>query len=1185
LTHPLKVHPESRMTNPQFHIPDRGCFPFFICIFTAILLSAPFPPRPCPAQESRVDVTFGRVVVESRGVDGEALSTYVHLYGPEGERVGGGNTGKEGEIFFNLREGTYRAVVYANNYLEVAGLRVVAGQETRVRTDWGKLTLSLNEPGKYAHFYDAKGGRVLVEAIGKAGRVSCYVTPGTYRIQVHSEPRKEFRDLVVHANRETVAGDAVNRAPKITDLTSDPPVVRAGQSATIWVEASDEDADPLTFSYTAHGGRIEGKGERVVYHAPQGKGPYRVTVRVSDPRGASDTFEYYLSGGELTVRARTVMDEPFNANVQIYNQLGVRVEGGNLGPGGTKTWHIREGRYRIEAFGDNRVEVSDVHVATDHRSTAEVTFGRLVIESRGVDGEPVPAYVDLFDSDDRRLGGGRTEREGASTFHLTEGTYRVLLCASNHMEITGIRVVAGQEARFRADWGKLTLRLREAGAYASIYDREGRKVLGEAVGRGGRLSCYVSPGEYRIEVLKEPRQVFRNQVVHANRETVAGDAVNHSPRIADLSSRPPLVKAGQSARLRVAAEDEDGDPLTYTYSAPLGRIEGQGEQVIYHAPQQKGTYCIAVSVSDPHGASETSHICVSGGDLSVHTVTGQEEPFSAYVHIYNPAGVRVEAGNTGPGGTKTWPLPEGIYRLQAFGDNMVEVPDVQVTTDQRSRVEVAFGRLVVESLGVDGEPVLAQVELFDLQGQKVGGGKTQMEGVTLFNLQEGTYRAVLNAANPMEIAGIRVVAGRETRLKADWGKLTLGFREPAGYASIYDTEGRKVLGQVLGRNERLSWYVSPGTYRVVVLTEPLKEFRDLAVYPNMETMVGEAMNRRPMITNISSDPPLVKAGETARIRVEAHDEDGDRLSYEYIPKVGRIEGNGEEVVYYAPQERGPYHFIIRVSDPHGESHAFDCFISGGDLTLRTLTADERPLDALVHIYNGLGVRVASGNVGEGGARTWRLPEGAYKLEVFGDNRIEVPEVNVVTDLDTVAMVNFGKLVVECFGVDKKPLNSYVVVKNELDEKVAAAATGEDGVIDFNLRPGLYDIFAFQANAVVRPRVRIDSQQEYVVSLNPSSEAAPMVHSNRPAIEQIVIKPVKGPAPREFEVAVILSEPLTEGVRYYYFCEGGTVTGSGPKVLVRGMGKRAILIRVNVIDSSGEGTAGEVSIPASKGDRP
>ncbi|MBN2123713.1 MAG: hypothetical protein JW821_05445, partial [Deltaproteobacteria bacterium] len=777
------------------------------------------------------------------------------------------------------------------------------------------------------------------------------------------------------------------------------------------------------------------------------------------------------------------------------------------------------------------------------------------------------------------VGKGRTEKEGVTLFHVAEGVYRILLSAANHIEINDIRVAASRETRVRADWGRLTLSLRDPARYVAFYDSEGRKVLGGGLDQGEKRSCCVRPGEYRIEILSEPRRELHSLMVHANRETVAGDGVNHSPRITLISCDPLLVKAGQSAKIRVEARDDDGDPLTYSYSPAEGRIQGKGAAVVYEAPLQKGTYRVRIEVSDPHGASESSDVCLSGGDLTVRAVTGNGEPFGAYVHIYNPLGTRVEAGNVGPGGARTWQLPEGTYRLEVAGDNMVAVPDLRLTSDEERRVHVAFGRLVIESLGPDGEPVPAQVELLDSEGLKVGGGRPEKEGIILFNLREGIYRARLNATNPMEVTGIQVVPGRENRVRAEWGKLTLSLRNPGKYASLFDSEGRKVQGRAPGPDGRLSWYVRPGSYRVEVLTEPLQEFRDLVVHANRETIVGDEVNHPPRITNISSDPPMVKAGESATIRVEATDEDRDRLSYEYIPNVGRIEGSGAEVVYHAPHERGPFHVIIRVSDPHGESHAFDCFISGGDLTLRALTGDEKPLDASVHIHNPLGVRVASGNLGDGGTRTWRLPEGTYKLQVFGDNMIEVPDVNVVTDKDSLAVVNFGKLVVECFGVDRRPLNTYVTVKTDLDEKVAAAPTGEDGLIGFHLRPGVYDVFAYQANAIVRPSVRIDSQQEYVVALNPAGTANPELSSKKPAIEQIVVKPVRAADRREFDISVILSSQKGEEPSFHYFCEGGTVSGSGSRVVVRGAGNGAILVRVTVMSASGDRTSGEVLIPA------
>ena len=195
--------------------------------------------------------------------------------------------------------------------------------------------------------------------------------------------------------------------------------------------------------------------------------------------------------------------------------------------------------------------------------------------------------------------------------------------------------------------------------------------------------------------------------------------------------------------------------------------------------------------------------------------------------------------------------------------------------------------------------------------------------------------------------------------------------------------------------------------------------------------------------------------------------------------------------------------------------------------------------------------------------------------------IQVPEVNVVTDLDSYAVVNFGKLTVECFGTDRKPLNTYVLVRGDGAEKVAGGSTGDDGTIAFNLRPGLYDIVAHQSNEISKPRVQVDSQQAYFVSLDPSSVDMPSWSAKKPAIEQIVVKPLRGAGPRTFEVAVSAYRPSAGRLTYTYECEGGTVAGTGSKVTVKGAGANAIKVRVVVKAETGEETRGEVLIPAVK----
>jgi hypothetical protein len=187
----------------------------------------------------------------------------------------------------------------------------------------------------------------------------------------------------------------------------------------------------------------------------------------------------------------------------------------------------------------------------------------------------------------------------------------------------------------------------------------------------------------------------------------------------------------------------------------------------------------------------------------------------------------------------------------------------------------------------------------------------------------------------------------------------------------------------------------------------------------------------------------------------------------------------------------------------------------------------------------------------------------------------------VTDLDSFAVVNFGKLTVECFGPNRKPLNTYVQVRGDNAEKLAGGSTGDDGAIEFNLRPGLYDIVAHQANQITRPRVQVDSQQAYFVALDSSSIEAVSWSSRKPAIEQILVKPLRGAGQRAFDVVVSAYRPSAGRLSYSYECSGGTVSGSGSMVSVRGAGTGEIRLRVTVRSETGEETRGEVFIPAVK----
>ena len=78
---------------------------------------------------------------------------------------------------------------------------------------------------------------------------------------------------------------------------------------------------------------------------------------------------------------------------------------------------------------------------------------------------------------------------------------------------------------------------------------------------------------------------------------------NYSPEITEFTINPPSpININQPTTLTCHATDEDGDILTYDWSAPDGgTITGSGEVVTWTAPDTPGTYKVACHVSDLYG--------------------------------------------------------------------------------------------------------------------------------------------------------------------------------------------------------------------------------------------------------------------------------------------------------------------------------------------------------------------------------------------------------------------------------------------------------------------------------------------------------------------------------------------------------------------------------------------------------
>jgi outer membrane protein OmpA-like peptidoglycan-associated protein len=107
-------------------------------------------------------------------------------------------------------------------------------------------------------------------------------------------------------------------------------------------------------------------------------------------------------------------------------------------------------------------------------------------------------------------------------------------------------------------------------------------------------------------------------------------------------NRPPTVKAqcdpctveiGKSSTVTADAQDPDGDPLTYRWTAPNGTLANPAERsTLWTAPGQEGTVPVTVTVSDGKGgtASDTVNIQVTRPPVKQYTFEDVHFDFDRY---------------------------------------------------------------------------------------------------------------------------------------------------------------------------------------------------------------------------------------------------------------------------------------------------------------------------------------------------------------------------------------------------------------------------------------------------------------------------------------------------------------------------------------------------------------------------
>ena len=118
------------------------------------------------------------------------------------------------------------------------------------------------------------------------------------------------------------------------------------------------------------------------------------------------------------------------------------------------------------------------------------------------------------------------------------------------------------------------------------------------------------PGEYTIEAVVYDDLGMPSEPV--TKVISVAEAVNSAPEITSLEPAATTVAYAGVVAITCTAEDDDGDPLAFVWSATHGELSaGGGAAVDWTAPSGTVTATISVTVSDGQGHEVTDSVEIS----------------------------------------------------------------------------------------------------------------------------------------------------------------------------------------------------------------------------------------------------------------------------------------------------------------------------------------------------------------------------------------------------------------------------------------------------------------------------------------------------------------------------------------------------------------------------------------------
>jgi len=98
---------------------------------------------------------------------------------------------------------------------------------------------------------------------------------------------------------------------------------------------------------------------------------------------------------------------------------------------------------------------------------------------------------------------------------------------------------------------------------------------------------------------------------------------NHLPSITSLKAKQDMISPLSSCLIECVASDEDGDELSYEWTASEGKIlDVNGATIAWSAPKSEGIYNIMVKIADVNGGEATGSVTITVKDNHPPAING-----------------------------------------------------------------------------------------------------------------------------------------------------------------------------------------------------------------------------------------------------------------------------------------------------------------------------------------------------------------------------------------------------------------------------------------------------------------------------------------------------------------------------------------------------------------------------------